>query len=127
MNTKAENQGKTGALDIAKYALAILIAAAGVYVFYAFTQWPSVVRGLLVALSFILAFVVLGFTEKGLVARGFFSDSLFELRKVVWPTRQEALRMTWVVGIVVVIMSLLLGGFDWIIQAVLKWFFTVGR
>ena len=32
-----------------------------------------------------------------------------------------------VVGIVVVIMSLLLGSFDWIIQALLKWFFTVGR
>ena len=35
--------------------------------------------------------------------------------------------MTWIVGIVVVIMSLLLGGFDWVIQASLKLFFTIGR
>jgi preprotein translocase subunit SecE len=98
MNTKAENQGKTGALDIVKYALALLIAAAGIYVFYAFTQWPGVVRGLLVALSFVLAFVVLGFTEKGLAARGFFSDSL----------------------VVVVIISLILAAFDWVISGLIK-------
>ena len=120
MNTKAENQGKTGALDIAKYVLALLIAAVGVYVFYAFTQWPSVVRGLLVALSFILAFVVLGFTEKGLVARGFFSDSLFELRKVVWPTREETYKITAMVLVVVVIISLILAAFDWVISGLIK-------
>ena len=35
--------------------------------------------------------------------------------------------MTWVVAIVVVILSLLLGGFDWVIQELLKLFFTMGR
>jgi preprotein translocase subunit SecE len=35
--------------------------------------------------------------------------------------------MTWVVSIVVVILSLLLGGFDWVIQGLLKLFFTLGR
>jgi preprotein translocase subunit SecE len=120
MNTKAENQGKTGALDIVKYALALLIAAAGIYMFYAFTQWPGVVRGLLVALSFVLAFVVLGFTEKGLAARGFFSDSLFELRKVVWPTREETYKITAMVLVVVVIISLILAAFDWVISGLIK-------
>ena len=48
-------------------------------------------------------------SAKGLLARRFFSDSMFELRKVVWPTRQEAIRMTWVVIVVVIILSLLLG------------------
>ena len=46
---------------------------------------------------------------------------------MVWPTRQEALRMTWVVAIVVTVLSLLLGGFDWVIQLALKQFFTLGR
>jgi preprotein translocase subunit SecE len=121
MNTKAENQGKTGVMDIAKYALALLIAAAGVYVFYMFPQWPGAIRGLLVALSFVLAFVVLGFTAKGLVARGFFSDSLFELRKVVWPTREETYKITAMVLVVVVIISLILAGFDWVISGLVKW------
>ncbi|HZF98439.1 MAG TPA: preprotein translocase subunit SecE, partial [Pseudoxanthomonas sp.] len=66
-------------------------------------------------------------TAKGRDTREFLVESRFELRKVVWPTRQEALRMTWVVGIVVVVLSLLLGAFDWIIQALLEQFFTLGR
>ena len=72
------------------------------------------------------AVVFLG-TAKGRETREFLVESRFELRKVVWPTRQEALRMTWVVAIVVVILSLLLGGFDWVIQFALKQFFTLGR
>jgi preprotein translocase subunit SecE len=72
------------------------------------------------------ALVFLG-TAKGRDTKEFLVESRFELRKVVWPTRQEALRMTWVVAIVVTILSLLLGGFDWIIQGLLKLFFTVGR
>ena len=40
-------------------------------------------------------------TAKGAQTREFLSESRFELRKVVWPTRQEAMRTTWVVMIVV--------------------------
>ncbi len=120
MNTKAENSGSSKALDIAKYAVAVLIAAVGVYVFYMYPQWPSAIRGLLVALSFALAFVVFGFTAKGRVARQFFSDSLFELRKVVWPTREETYKITAMVLVVVVIISLILAGFDWLISLGVK-------
>lgn len=120
MNTKAENSGSNKALDIAKYALAVLIAAAGVYVFYMYPQWPAAIRGLLVALSFALALVVFGFTAKGRVARQFFSDSLFELRKVVWPTREETYKITAMVLVVVVIISLILAGFDWLISLGVK-------
>lgn len=120
MNTKAENSGSNKALDVAKYAVAALIAAAGVYVFYMYPQWPSAIRGLLVALSFALAFVVFGFTAKGRVARQFFSDSLFELRKVVWPTREETYKITAMVLVVVVIISLILAGFDWLISLGVK-------
>ncbi len=44
-----------------------------------------------------------------------------ELRKVVWPTRQEAMRLTWVVIAVVIIISLILAGFDAVIQVAIKW------
>ena len=121
MNTKVENQAGSGALDIVKYVLAIMIAAAGVTVFYMFPQWPGPIRGLLVALSFALALVVFGFTAKGHVARRFFSDSVFELRKVVWPTREETRKITGMVLVVVVIISLILAGFDWLISLAIKW------
>lgn len=39
---------------------------------------------------------------------------------MVWPTREEALKTTWVVMIAVAILSLILSGFDWVIQAAVK-------
>ena len=41
-------------------------------------------------------------------------------RKVVWPTRQEAIRLTWIVIIAVIIISLMLAGFDQVIQWLIR-------
>lgn len=120
MNIKAENQNRTSLADLAKYALAIIIASAGIYVFYMVPQWPGAIRGLLVALAFALALVVFGLTAKGLVARQFYSDSIFELRKVVWPTREQSYKVTGMVLVVVVIISLILAGFDYVISFFVK-------
>jgi len=37
-----------------------------------------------------------------------------ELRKVVWPTREEALRLTGVVLLVITLTAIVLGAFDWL-------------
>ena len=120
MNTKVENQGSTSVLDYGKYALALLIAAAGIAVFYLMPQWSGVIRGLLVAVGFGLALAVFGLTAKGRESREFLSDSLFELRKVVWPTREESYRVTGMVLIVVILISLILSGFDFVISWLIK-------
>jgi preprotein translocase subunit SecE len=39
-------------------------------------------------------------------------ETLGELHKVVWPTRKEALRLTWIVIIVIIVMGALLGALD---------------
>ncbi len=39
-------------------------------------------------------------------------ETIGELRKVVWPTRKEALRLTWIVICVIVVMGAVLGGLD---------------
>ncbi|NMC86519.1 MAG: preprotein translocase subunit SecE [Anaerolineaceae bacterium] len=39
-------------------------------------------------------------------------ETIGELRKVVWPTRKEALRLTWIVIVVIVIMGAVLGLLD---------------
>ena len=41
-----------------------------------------------------------------------FRETRGELRKVVWPTREEALRLTYVVLGISLVMGLLLGGAD---------------
>lgn len=46
--------------------------------------------------------------------RLFFRETVGELRKVSWPTRKEAINLTKVVVIVMVIMALFLGGIDFV-------------
>jgi len=121
MNSKVEQPGSSASGgDIVKYVLALALVAAGVFAFYWFSDWATVLRGLVVAAGLIAGAVVFLTTTKGAQTREFLSESRFELRKVVWPTRQEALRTTWVVMIAVLILSLILAGFDVVIQWAVK-------
>jgi preprotein translocase subunit SecE len=44
----------------------------------------------------------------------FVRETTGELRKVSWPTRKEALNLTWIVLIVISVMAIFLGALDWI-------------
>lgn len=121
MNSKVEQSRSASAADIAKYTAAVLLALAGVVGFYWFDQWPTALRALVVAAGLVAAAALfLLATRKGAQTIEFLSESRFELRKVVWPTRQEAMRTTWVVMLAVVIISLILAGFDVVIQFFVK-------
>ena len=118
MNSRVEQSKTASAADIVKYAVSILLVVAGLFAFYWFAgQWPSFARILAVVAGVAAgAAVFMVSTAKGAQTREFFAETRFELRKVVWPTRQEAMRMSWVVILVVVLISLLLAGFDLVIQ-----------
>ena len=112
----------SGAGDIVKYAVALLLVAAGLFAFYWFDgQWPTGVRILAVVVGLLAGVGVFMLTAKGAETREVLSESRFELRKVVWPTRQETNRTTGVVIIAVIIISLILAAFDWVIQLVVKY------
>lgn len=120
MNSKVEQPGSASPGDIVKYALALLLVAAGVSAYIYFDQWPGALRALAVAAGLVLGAGVFLISAKGLQTREFLSESRFELRKVVWPTRQEAMRTTWVVMIAVAVLSLILAGMDLVIQFAVK-------
>ena len=128
MNSRIEqqNRGATSAADFARYALAVALIVGGVVAFYWFEgQWPNVARVLTVAGGVVAGLLVFLATRKGAQTREFLAESRFELRKVVWPKRQEATRTTWIVIAVVVVISLLLAFFDVIVQAAVKWLLAV--
>ena len=58
----------------------------------------------------------------GLVA--YFQGVWEELRKVVWPTRDELLRMTGIVIATVVIFGLLIGGADYLLSLGVRQLYT---
>jgi preprotein translocase subunit SecE len=98
-------------------ALAVLLLVAGVFAYYYVGDWSGVARfGVLMA-GIAAAAGVGAFTKAGRSMREYIVESQFELRKVVWPTRDETVRTTLVIIVVVVILSLLLG----LIDVILKW------
>lgn len=120
VQNRAAQPSGAAAGDIAKYVVAVLLIAAGIFGFYWFADLSTVLRGLMVVAGLAAAAVVFATSGRGGRTRDFLSESRFELRKVVWPTRQEALRTTWVVMLAVLILSVLLATFDVVIQALVK-------
>jgi len=106
----------TGA-DKAKLAVAVLLVLGAVVVFYVLGKQSLWLRvGALLALL-VAGVAVFFMTEPGrqLVAYG--RDSVREVKKVVWPTRNEALQMTGHVFAFVFVMALFL----WLTDKTLEW------
>ena len=110
MNAKAES--KDSRLDILKWlAVAALVAVAVVGNHY-FSGVPVLYRVLgVVALAAGALFVALQ-TVKGGAFFALVKEARTEIRKVVWPTRQETTQTTLIVVGVVLVMALLLWGLD---------------
>ncbi len=106
----------TGA-DKAKLAVAGVLVIGAVAAFYALGQQDLWVR-VLALLALLVAAVGVFFTAeagKQLIAYG--QDSIKETRKVVWPTRKEAMQMTGYVFAFVFVMALFL----WLTDKTLEW------
>ena len=105
----------TGA-DKAKLALAAALVVGAVVAYYLLAREDIWVR--VAALLVLLAAAVAMFfiSEPGRQLTGFGRDSAREVRKVVWPTRKEAMQMTGYVFAFVVVMALFL----WIVDKALE-------
>jgi preprotein translocase subunit SecE len=117
MTAKVEKASAGNGLDIVKLTLAGALLVAGMVAYYYFADWNGWARIGVLLVGVIAAAAVGAFTATGRSVREYLAESQFELRKVVWPTRDETLRTTLVIVVVVVILSLLLG----LIDVTLKW------
>ena len=118
MNARAE-AGATG-LDTAKLVLAALLLIAGIYGFYHFAAYSTLLRVIgLLAISGVAAAVALQ-TERGRALWQFAGDARNEVRKVVWPTRQETLQTTLIVIVMVLILGVILWLFDMVLMSILR-------
>ena len=117
MNEQVQVQHPDGPLDTLKLIAAVALVIAGIAAFYVmgeradWQRWLAMVAGLALG---ILVFVTSG------VGRRFWAfvlDSRIELRKVVWPSRQETMQTTLVVMAFVAIA----GMFFWGLDVLLTW------
>jgi preprotein translocase subunit SecE len=115
MNTKAEST--PGVADTAKLVLAAAVLVGGIAAYYYFENESILLRvaGLLVAL--VIGAVIAFQSLQGQTLWLFIQSSRTEIRKVIWPTRQETLQTT----LTVLVFTLILGVFFWILDLILLW------
>jgi preprotein translocase subunit SecE len=117
MATSAPVETVSTPADKAKLAAAALLVVGAIAAFYLLGQKDMWLRVL--ALLVLLAAAVGAFfaSESGRQLIAFGRDSSREVRKVVWPTRKEAMQMTGYVFAFVVVMALFL----WLTDKTLEW------
>ncbi len=106
----------TGA-DKAKLVVAGALVVAAVGAFYALGQQDLWLRVVALAVLMLMGVAIFFTSESGKQLTAYGNDSVREVRKVVWPTRKEALQMTGYVFAFVFVMALFL----WITDKTLEW------
>ena len=101
-------------LDSLKLLMAIAILILGIVGFYYYENESQLYRVLGVVFAVIVAIAISSTTNLGQGLIGFGREARMEVRKVVWPTRQETLQTTFMVIVAVII----IGIFLWLIDMV---------
>ncbi|MDP0589354.1 MAG: preprotein translocase subunit SecE [Candidatus Endonucleobacter bathymodioli] len=117
MSGKSEEVVVVSRLDGLKWLLVAGIMAAGTYGNYYFSAEPLLYR-VVGLLGLVLAGCVIAIqTGKGRAFWLLIKEAKVEIRKVVWPTRQETVQTTLIIVVVVLIMGLIL----WLLDSALGW------
>ncbi|MCP3866850.1 MAG: preprotein translocase subunit SecE [Gammaproteobacteria bacterium] len=118
MNAKAEAQ--SSGMDTIKLLAAVGLLVAGIGVFYLFEEYSTLLRvlGLLVITGMSVAVALQ--TAAGRSVWDFAVASRTEVRKVVWPTRQETIQTTLIVFAMVLVIGIVLWLFDMMLMAIVR-------
>src|SRR5215475_4827796 len=118
----AEAQTTAGAStkDTVLLSLSILAVLAGIVAFYWFDEAPLLARVAMVLGGLAAGGALMWFSWYGREFLQFFQAARVELRKVVWPTREETGQTTLVVFIFAAAMGLFFFFLDWILTALTK-------
>ncbi len=118
MNAKVDTPNSR--LDSAKWVGVALLLATGVTSFYYLGELLLIYRVLIVLLFAGLALGLAYSTERGARAWGLLVEGRNEVRKVVWPSRQETTQTTLVVVGLIVIIGVFLWLTDFVLGVLLR-------
>ena len=121
MNAKVENN--SNGLDFLKWLVVFALVAAGVVGNYYFAAESLLYRVLALLVLAVIAIWVSVQTQKGKAFSKLVAEARIEIRKVIWPTKQELTQTTLLVVVFVLIVALILWGVDsligWIVSSVI--------
>ncbi|GAP76911.1 MULTISPECIES: preprotein translocase subunit SecE [Pseudoalteromonas] len=113
MSANVENSSSP--MDLVKWLIAIALLAAAVVGNTMYGEESALIRAIGVVAAIAVALGIAATTGKGRSFISFAKEARIEVRKVVWPTRQETTHTTFIVMIATVIMALILWGLDGIL------------
>jgi len=105
--------------DKLKVALAVFAVIAGVVAFYFLSDRPTYVRAGALVAGLIVAIALAWTSTTGREFLNFSREAIRETKKVVWPTRKEAMQITGIVFAFVLVMALFLWGTDKVLEFLL--------
>lgn len=108
----AQTETGASALDTAKLLLAIAVLISGIGAYYYYPDMSVVIRAGGVLASVVIAIVIVMQTAMGREMWQFIQTSRVELRKVVWPNRQDTTQTTLAVIVFVIILGVFFWGLD---------------
>jgi len=111
-------QQQSSLLDTVKLLGSVLILLAGIVSYYYLIQISILSRVLIILASVVISLVIFFQTLRGKTLWEFFQGSRVEIKKVIWPTRQETLQTTLTVFVFVLIMGI----FFWLLDFLLLFF-----
>ena len=115
---EAKVDSKPTIFDTALLLFSIAILVGGIFAYYYFADESVLLRTVGVLAAFALAIVVALQSAQGKTLWAFIQGARVELRKVVWPTREEAVQTT----IIVLVFAMIMGTFFWLLDIFLLWF-----
>jgi preprotein translocase subunit SecE len=114
---KTNEETGSGVLDTVKIALSAVILIGGIAAFYVYEEQSLLVSVSAILVCLFAAIAVFMQSERGRILWKFIQGSRVEIRKVVWPTRQETLQT----ALTVMVFALILGLFFWGLDFFLLW------
>lgn len=100
----------------AKIILAVIAVIAGVVGFFVLSGQSTPVRASALVAGLVVAILLAWTSDTGRSLISFARDAKTEVKKVVWPTRKEAMQLTAVVFLFVLVMALFLWGTDKVLE-----------
>jgi preprotein translocase subunit SecE len=115
MNVQVQQQASL--IDIVKQVLSVVFLISGIAAFYYFSNIQLIYRVISLLVVVIIVIAVLYTTVLGKSIFSFFLESKQEVKRVVWPTREETTRTTMLVFAMVFTVGLVL----WLLDMFLFW------
>ena len=105
--------------DKLKVILAVCALVAGIVGFYVLSDKPTYIRAIALVVGLLAAVALAWTSTSGRDFVNFSREAIRETKKVVWPTRREALQITAIVFAFVLTMALFLWGTDKLLEFLL--------